>query len=39
MTDNDIGKIIKDLDPNKAHDHDLMGIRMQKIAEILFRNL
>ena len=31
FTDNDIGKIIKCLDPNKAHGHDMMSIRMLKI--------
>ena len=30
FTDNDIGKIIKSLDPNKAHGHDMMSIRMLK---------
>ena len=28
FTDNDVGKIIKGLDPNKAHVHDMMGIRI-----------
>ena len=32
FTDNDIGKIIKSLDPNKAHGHDMMSIRMLKIC-------
>ena len=32
FTDNDIGKIIKSLDPNKAHGHDMMSIRMPKIC-------
>ena len=31
FTDNDIGKIIKGLDPNKAHGHDIMSIRMPKL--------
>ena len=30
FTDNDIGKIIKGLDPNKAHGHDMIGIRIWK---------
>ena len=32
FTDNDIGKIIKSLDPNKAHGHDMMSIRILKIC-------
>ena len=32
FTDNDIGKIIKCLDPNKAHGHDMMSMRMLKIC-------
>ena len=32
FTDNDIGKIIKSLDPNKAHGHDMMSIPMLKIC-------
>ena len=32
FTDNDIEKIIKGLDPNKAHGHDLISIRMLKLC-------
>ena len=32
VTDNDIEHIIKYLDPNKAHGHDMMSIRMLKIC-------
>ena len=32
FTGNDIGRIINSLDPNKAHDHDMMNIRMLKIC-------
>ena len=32
FTDNDIGRIINSLDPNKAHGHDMMSIRMLKIC-------
>ena len=32
FTDNDSGNIIKSLDPNKAHGHDMMSIRMLKIC-------
>ena len=31
FTDNDIGKIIKALDPNKAHGHDMISITMLKL--------
>ena len=32
FTDNDIGRIIHGLDPNKAHGHDMMNIRVLKIC-------
>ena len=32
FTDNDIGKIIKCLDPNKAHGHDMISTCMLKIC-------
>ena len=32
FTNNDIGKIFKDLDPNKAHGHDMINIRMLKFC-------
>ena len=32
FTDNDIGKIIKDLDLNKAHGHDMISIHMLKLC-------
>ena len=32
FTDKDIGKIIKCLDPNKAHGHDIMSMRMLTIC-------
>ena len=32
FTDNDTGRIINSLDPNKAHSHDMMSIRMLKIC-------
>ena len=32
FTDNDIGKIIKDLDLNKAHGHDITSIRMIELC-------
>ena len=32
FTDNDVGRIISSLDPNKAHGHDMMSIRMLKIC-------
>ena len=32
FTDNDIGKIIKGLDPNKAHSHYMISIRMLKLC-------
>ena len=32
FTDNDVGKIIKSLDPNKAHGHGMMGLRILKIC-------
>ena len=32
FTDNDIWKIIKCLDPNKAHGHDMISIRMLKLC-------
>ena len=31
FTDNDIGKIIKTLDPNKAHGHNVISIRILKL--------
>ena len=39
FTDNDIGKIIKGLDSNKAHGHDMISIRMLNFAEGPFTNL
>ena len=39
FTDSDIGKIIKGLDPNEAHGHDMISIRMLKIGESLFTKL
>ena len=32
FSSNDIARIIQDLDPNKAHDHDMTSIRMLKIC-------
>ena len=32
FTDNDVGRIISSLDPNKAHGHDMMSIRLLKIC-------
>ena len=32
FTDNDIGKLARGLNPNKAHGHDMMSIRMPKIC-------
>ena len=32
FTDNDVGKIIKSLDPNKAHGHGMMGLHILKIC-------
>ena len=32
FSSNDIARIIQDLDPNKAHDHDMISIRMLKIC-------
>ena len=32
FTGNDIGKIIKDLDLNKAHGHDIISIRMIELC-------
>ena len=39
FADNDIGKMIKGLDPNKAHGHDMMNIRMLKVCRDFFTNL
>ena len=39
FTDNDIAKIIKGLDPNKALSHDLTSIGMLTLCEILFTYL
>ena len=32
FSSNDIAKIIRDLDPNKAHGHDMINIRLLKIC-------
>ena len=32
LTDNDIGKIIKSLDPKKARGHEMMSVHMQKMC-------
>ena len=32
FTDNDSEKIVKDLDPNKAHGHDMMSLRILKMC-------
>ena len=32
FTDNDVGRIISSLDPNKAHGHDMISIRLLKIC-------
>ena len=32
FTDNDVGRIISSLHPNKAHGHDMMSIRLLKIC-------
>ena len=33
FSNNDIVKIIRNLDPNKAHGHDMISIRMVKICD------
>ena len=33
FSNNDILKIIRNLDPNKAHGHDMISIRMVKICD------
>ena len=33
FSNNNIPKIIRNLDPNKAHGHDMIGIRMVKICD------
>ena len=46
FSSNDIARIIRDLDPNKAHDHDMISIRMikscgesiSKRLEIIFKS-